>query len=307
MISAFAISTTSAAAAVASVPSTCALYFNFTKTQESEMWFGDLDATGVLHARGANLGPRFDPQGQIAIAADGKSFSFTCDDMTTKKEKFGCCSRSAVATVVMATGSMHLADVKRKFPVIAGLPAAACGCVLLRPVLIAMATVCSLPYARAFDPVVHAAVFMHNMLLPLPSTTLLGTGAAVSSRLQVSPLATRPRAVRRRRSWGGSKHLFRRPRLRLQLQPRPRVQSATTKVSPSSPSIRRLVTHRSSHRLPSTRAIRAAPRSWSQARWRPLRRTSSSLAFRTPTNRVSKEYASFPAPRILRVARRTSR
>jgi hypothetical protein len=53
--------TVSAASSSASPPRTCATYFDFRKTLQSDYHFGVVHADGSITER-ANMGQRFDPQ-----------------------------------------------------------------------------------------------------------------------------------------------------------------------------------------------------------------------------------------------------
>jgi len=94
-------------------PSTCALYFDFTHTQESLTWFGDAQKDGTLKSRGANLGSRNDPQGQLTISTDGSSFSFLTHDNSTSTKKFGCCDPVTILNVEMSTGKWAVQSLHR--------------------------------------------------------------------------------------------------------------------------------------------------------------------------------------------------
>lgn len=85
----------------------CALYFNFTGVDESNMFFGAVE-DGALHQR-ADLGFRDDPQGKWALSKDGSGFAF----LTVEGNRKGCCDPTAVMTVDFATGKAAATSIPR--------------------------------------------------------------------------------------------------------------------------------------------------------------------------------------------------
>ena len=107
-------------------PATCALYFDFTYQQVSNAYYGAVSADGKLN-RIVDLGPRFDPQGEVTISTDGARFAFTCDDNATAHENFGCCSRQSVLDFDVKTGAYSVTSLHRRLALSHRPPNVTCG------------------------------------------------------------------------------------------------------------------------------------------------------------------------------------
>ena len=108
--------------AAAATPKTCALYFDFhekkSPSRVSHLYFGEITEDGTFEGgQRADLGLHDDPQGQLTIAPDGTSLAFTANDNRTEHDHFGCCDRTAVVKVDIATGENTINHLAREKPV----------------------------------------------------------------------------------------------------------------------------------------------------------------------------------------------
>ena len=118
--------------AAAAEPKTCALYFDFhekkSPSRVSHLYFGEVADDGTFEGgQRADLGLQYDPQGQLTVAPDGKSLAFTGIDNRTAHDHFGCCDRTAVIKVDIASGESTMNHLARKKPV-AGATCGLWGC-----------------------------------------------------------------------------------------------------------------------------------------------------------------------------------
>ena len=95
------------------VPSICSIYFNFTGTNVSNMYYGRVGKDGMLDML-SNWGARFDPQGQVFLSDDGTRVSIATLDNGTIDEKFGCCDPTSLLTANVETGKWNVASFHRK-------------------------------------------------------------------------------------------------------------------------------------------------------------------------------------------------
>ena len=98
VLASLALAPAAAFSAAGKVPDVCAMYFNFTSSTHSDMYFGVANKDGSITQR-AHVGSFFDPQGRITVASDGSSIALPVISNLTAKDHYGCCSKTSVMQV----------------------------------------------------------------------------------------------------------------------------------------------------------------------------------------------------------------